>query len=356
MAGIVAASILGGTALVGGIASSVLSSNAQEKSAKLAAQSQQQANQQNYQMFEEAHGSNGSAVLPQYLKNPDGSYFEGKLGSDLIGSYNNTSTPLSTFQAATAGLAPAQANANNLTNQVFNGGVTNGMLGNAAPVQAARMATARSSSMDALHKTLDEIDAQQASRGITGDSYGNRLLSFQAGKSAGDSIGAANLQNLQETADIKNYGNYTLPLQNMQLPYAMSQQAGNMAFLPQDQYLQSISQRMQPFNMLKIGYTGPFQYQPLPTPGPGAFSGAANALASLGGVASQAGGAAMQLYQQHQNQQFQQNMMSQLMASQNNGGAYGSPLLPSTAFTGTAPAMGSADATAAAGMGSLFGQ
>jgi hypothetical protein len=301
----------GGLAAAGGIASSIMSANAQEDAANTAAQSQKNANQLNYQMYQESRGSKGSAVLPTYLQNPDGSLFEGKLGSDLVGDYNNTNVPLSSFQGAAASTDQGQQGATRLTNDIFNGGVTSEMLNNAAPGQATRVATARSSSLDALHKTLDQIDASQAQRGYGGDSYANRLLSFQSGKAGGDAVGAATLTNQQETAGIQNYGNITLPSQNMTLPFSMSQANAQQTFMPSDQYLASVGQRMQPFNMLKIGYTGPFQYQPLPTPGAGAYSGMAGAMSALGGSASGAGGQAMQLYQQQQNQQMIQQYLNQ---------------------------------------------
>jgi len=251
--------------------SSFISGNEQAKATKAAAnraaQSQDTANKMNFDMFSQSRGSEGSAVLPTYLKNQDGSLFESKLGSDLVDSYNRTATPLSTFQQAAGRTASAQGGALDLTNSIFNGGVTRKLQDNAAPVQAARIATARSSSLDALHKTLDSIDAAQAGRGYVGDSYGNRLLKFQAGRSAGDAVGAADIANKQQTADIKNYGDITLPMQNMTLPFSMAQQAGQAAFMPNDQYLQSEGQRMQPLNMLKLGVAQPFRYEPLPVQG-----------------------------------------------------------------------------------------
>jgi hypothetical protein len=297
-----AIAIGGGLAAAGGIASSILSSNAQSDAAAQAARSQKKTNNLNYQMFQESRGSNGSAVLPLYLKNPDGTLFEGSLGKDLVSAYGQSALPLSTFQAATGKLSPSVQGATDLTNRIFGGGVTSEMQQNAAPVQAQRIATARSSSLDALHKTLDEIDAQQAQRGMVGDSYGNRLLQFQANKSAGDAIGAATLQNAQENADIKNYGDITLPLNNITLPFSQAQAQGNYAFMPNDQWLQSIGQRMQPLNMIKIGYQGPFQYQPLPTVGPGGTSAGAwaGALGSLSGSAGQGASAYMQMMQQQQ--------------------------------------------------------
>ena len=177
----IAAAVIGAGALAAGatVYASSQSANAQKDAANQAAQSQKNANQLNYQMFQQSHGSDGNAVLPWYLKGSNGQPFEGQLGSDLTQAYGDTSMPLSTFQTATGRLKPAQDASVDFTNRLFNGGVTDTMLSNAAPVQQARMATARSSSLDALHKTLDQIDASQASRGYVGDSYGNRLLSFK---------------------------------------------------------------------------------------------------------------------------------------------------------------------------------
>lgn len=287
--------------IVSGTIGAILGSNAQRQAADTAADaakaSQAATNAQNQSLFNQAHGSTGSAVFPQYLTGEGGAgLFEPELGQDLVKSYAAANVPLSTFQSATDKTAGARNQALDFTNSIFNGGVTNKMLTNVAPVQTQRLATARSSSLDALHKTLDQIDASQANRGYVGDSYGNRLLSFQAGKEAGNSIGAAQLQNKQETADIQNYGDVTLPLQNINLPYQMNQQQASAAFLPQDEYLASLGQRMQPFNMLKLGYTGPFQYQPLPTRGPAAFNSGATALSAFGGGAGQLGGAAMNYF------------------------------------------------------------
>lgn len=322
----VATAVVGGAVIGAGASmwSGHEAAKAQKDATNAAAAEQQKTNDQNYKMFQESRGSNGSAVLPLYLKGSNGGLFEGQLGNDLVDAYGQSSMPLSTFRTATGQLKPGQTGAVNLTNDIFNGGVTNRLLDNAAPVQQQRLVNAQNSSLDALHKTLNEIDAQQASRGYVGDSYGTRLLKFQAGKAAGDAIGAARVQNLQDTADIKNYGDVTLPMQNITLPFLMAQQYGNAQFLPNDLWLNSLSQRMQPFNFLKIGYTGPFQYQPLPTPGPGAFSGTANMIGAVGGFGSQMGGAALNYFMQQQNQQ---NLLRQnnAMTAWNNNLAFNPP-------------------------------
>lgn len=274
--------------VISGTIGAILGSNAQKQSANTAAASQAATNAQNQNQYDISRGSQGSASLPLYLKGSNGGLFEPQLGSDLVKAYGDSSVPLSTFQAATDKTSGARNAALDFTGSIFNGGVTNRMLSNVAPVQTQRLATARSSSLDALHKTLDDIDAQQANRGYVGDSYGNRLLSFQAGKTAGDAIGGAKLENAQQTADIRNYGDVTLPMQNIQLPYQMNQQQASAAFLPQDEYLASVGQRMQPLSMLRLGYTGPFQYTPLPTPPASAFGGAASALSNVAATGSNA--------------------------------------------------------------------
>jgi len=336
----VAAVAAGATAYAG-----YASSQAQKHAADMAAKSQGDANKLNYQMFQEAHGSEGSAVLPTYLKDANGNPFEGgQLGSDLVSAYNQTALPLSTFQGASAKTAQSEQAATGLTNDIFNGGVTNRLLKNAAPVQEARLATAKSSSLDALQKTLDQIDSQQASRGYVGDSYGNRLLKFQGANGAGNAVGAANQQNLQQNADIRNYGDITMPMQNLKLPYEMAQQNGQTAMMPGDQYLQSLGQRMQPFNAVKIGYTGPFQYQPLPTPGPGAYMGGANMASALGGAGGQMAGAYMQRSNQQQLMKQQYDYMNQLQRNNNlsNYGMYQSPQMYNAGSSGGAGIAGGA--------------
>ena len=365
MSFIAAALIVGGATVIGagaGVVSSMESSDAQQSAAQSEANSQMSANQLNLQEFNQSRGSGGSAVLPTYLQTSSGSPFEAQLGQDLVNEYGQTAQPLGVFQNATSKTQQAESGALDLTNNIFNGGVTGEMERNAAPVQAARMATARSSSLDALHKTLDSIDATQASRCYVGDSYGNRLLQFQAGKTAGDAMGAANIANLSDTQATKNYGDIQMPLQNITLPYTQATQSGNMAFLPNDQYLQAQGQRMQNFNMLKLQPSA-FTYTPLPTPGPGAYAGGAGAIA---GAASGVGSAATQYFQQQQLQQLQQqNALNASIASGNNttsAASWANPLLYSAASgapagtmtDGTSSFAPGSTASTMAGVGGFF--
>ena len=282
-------------------------SKAQAKASAQQAQSQKDANNTNLQMYEESRGSTGSAVLPTYLNNSDGSLFEGKLGTDLVSAYNGSDVPLSTFQSAVSPFLPAQDKATSFTNDIFNGGVTSKLLAQAQPVQQARV----SSAMDSLNKTLASIDAAQAGKGFSGDAYGNRLLQFQGREAAGN----AGVANLAENQQIKNYGDVTLPMNNLNLPASMAAGNAQMSFLPQNSYLSSIQSRMQPFNFIKIGQGTPPAVQPLPTPPPGLSTGAAIA----GGV-SQLAGVGLNYYL---GQQQQQNQLAQIKAIYGGGSGYG---------------------------------
>lgn len=306
---------LGVAAVGASVAGGIEQSKAQKAASQQQANSQQSANKQNLQEFEESRGSTGSAVLPLYLKE-GGTPFEGQLGQDLIGAYNDTFTPLSSFQSAIAPLAGAETKANEFTNDIFTGGVTNKLLSEAAPVQAARLSTARQSAMTSLNQTLDAIDAAQAGKGFSGDSFGNRNLRFSANLAENNAVSGANLQNLQENQQIQNYGNVTLPLQNLNLPASMSEQAGQLAFLPQSNFLQSTQARTAPFDFMRIAPGNPPASQPLPTPPPAFGTGAA-----VAGAVSSAGSTALNYYLNQQLLRNQaQNTSTSTAAATNSSG------------------------------------
>jgi len=268
----------------------------------MAHKEQERTNDLNYQQFLEGRGSKGSAVLPLYLKTEEGKPFEEKMGKDIMAAYEEGGNlKMGDFGSTVAGLQPAQARAQQTVNDIFGGGITQKLLSNTAPERQARTAAASTSSMEALNKTLANINATQAGRGYSGDSYASRLLQLQAQQATGQAQAQAQAQNLKEIGDIRNYGDVTLPMQNLQQPMAMARQAGNFQMLPSDLYYQMLSQRMQPLNMVKLG-TGTFQYQPLPTPPPDyskaqmwssigqAGGGLMGALGSMGAAGAFSGG------------------------------------------------------------------
>jgi hypothetical protein len=134
---------------------------------------------------------------------------------------------------------------------------------------------------------------------------------------AGNTISAAELANMGETQQIRNYGDVTLPLNNLQLPLAQGTQNEQFTFLPQSSFLQSKLAQQAPLNFLRIAPGNPPAVQPLPTAPPDSGVGGAIAQGISGGAS-----AALQSYlgQLQQQQQFnqQQKLMSQWQAYQNN--------------------------------------
>lgn len=300
------AAIVAGAVIAGGlgVAGSMMASDAQGDAAESAANSQRESNDANYRMFLESRGQGGSAVMPLYMRNADGSLFEKSLSDDMISAYNRSAIPLSRFQQAGARFRGAQTKAGNFANDIFDGGITNRLLTNAQPVQKAKVTFRKQSALDALHKTLNGIDAVQAGKGYAGDSYASNKMRFDANKGMSDELAGVNLENLQESRQIHDYGDVQLPMQNLSLPLAMMKQESDFEFLPQRQYIDALQQRMSPLSFLKIGGSQPFQYQPIPTAPPIASDGQLLAQ-GLGGVGNMVSNYA----QQRQQEQMWQRLL-----------------------------------------------
>jgi hypothetical protein len=252
-----------------GIASSAMSADAQEDAADQNARNVKNTNQLNYKMWQESRGLNGNAVMPLYLTDGSGQPWEKALGTKLTTDWDKLvgSTSPEAFAAATQSQAPALAQANRAVSGLFNGQSEQAQMNNFAPVKAARVSFNRQSALDALNKTLSEINAVQAGQGFTGDSMGTRLLRFDANKSAGDTLSGVNLENLQEERSIHDSA-LSNRLQNAQLPATMAQTDAAFLRLPEDQYLDEINRGLQPMTFLRIGTAQPFQNQNLPVVNP----------------------------------------------------------------------------------------
>lgn len=312
MAAAITAAVIGGGL---GIAGAMMSADAQGDAADAAANSQRENNAQNYRMFLESRGKGGSAVMPLYMTNSDGSLFEASLGRDLVSGYNQSApASIASFRRAGMPFADAQNRSTKMVGDIFNGGITDKLLTNAKPVQKARVTTARQSSLDALNKTLDSIDAVQAGKGFSGDSYAANKMRFDARKGVGDAMGAINLQNLSEDRQIRDYGDVQLPLENLSLPWTSARQAMEYANLPQTLYSNAVQQRLAPLSFLRIGGSQPFQYQPIPTAPPIASDGQlmAQGLSGMAGMVSN-------YAQQRQQEQMWQRLFS------NGGSSYTGP-------------------------------
>jgi hypothetical protein len=272
--------------IASGIVGAIMSAQAQEDASEKNAQNVRQTNKQNYQMFQESRGSGGSAVMPLYLRTKSGDLFEKKLGQDLVDAYDSTARPKSDFAAVGDRFGTMSDQAQHTAQGIFDGGVQREMEANAAPVQKARVSFRRQSAMNTLNKTLGEIGAMQAGRGYSSDSFGDRMLKFQANTGAADEVSAANLQNLDENRQIADAA-LQLRLSNLNLPNEETQRAMQLLTMPDEAYLSDQQMRMQPLTFLRIGGAQPFQNQNLPTvqPIPSALQLAAQGTAAAGNMA-----------------------------------------------------------------------
>lgn len=282
--------------IVSGTTGAILGADAQRHAANVNADIARQTNEANKRMFDESRGSTGSAVLPTYLKTAEGDPFEAQLGKDLQDIWNTTKETgpsITDLTTANAPYAQMQSQAANEAGKIFSGEKGDELLSNLRPVQAARQKSVtfkRAAAIDALNKTLADIEAKQSAQGFRSDSLGSRLLSFKANKTAADEGAAAqsgvDIQNATDERAVRDQ-NAMLPIQNLSLPYSMAQQEINSRLLPANAFLDQTARRLQPFNFMRIG-TQPFQYTPMPTvqPQAGPFQLLAQQMAQTGNTAA----------------------------------------------------------------------
>jgi hypothetical protein len=269
---------------ISGTVAAIEGKKAQDNASKKNQQNVRNTNKLNYRMFQESRGSKGNAILPLYFQTESGQPFEKTMAKDLVDYYNQYRYNPQDYQDILEKYSPLFDSADNAAAGIFNGGTTNELLSNLEPVAAARTALSRQSALDALNRTLSEIDAANAAKGYTGDSLTANRLRFDARRAAGDASGNATLQNLQDAKQIKDAG-VTLRLQNLGLPLQMAQQRGQILSLPQDLAGAAISRRLQPFQFFNIG-TQAFQNQNAPEvkASPSALQLAAMSAGQLGGT------------------------------------------------------------------------
>lgn len=251
------------------------SAGAQEDANKKNAENAKNTNLMNKAMFDEGRGSMGSAIYPTYAKDKNGNLFEPQLFKDSMGTYNvvNSLPPeiqLSNYNNLVAPLSDTARQAAGTVAGIYNGDLEKEAMANQQPVNQGRQAVANSQ-LTALAQTLNDIKTINARKGYSGDSFGTRLLQFNARKGAGEEMASANLANAIDERGIHNQAMLAM-IQNTALPYAQSQQALRQATLPTDTLLDQQARRQQIFNNFRIG-TNQFQYQPLPQVQPVASTG-----------------------------------------------------------------------------------
>lgn len=276
-------------------------------------------NRLNKQQFNQARGSLGNATLPLYLKTAEGTPWERDvLGQDLMDIYDATSAlgpqaEMDKYAAEGEKTRAMKDASDEAAAGIFNGDTTRKLLENQAPVGAARVQMTKQAAMDALEATLADISATQAKQGFSGDGLSRRMLELKARRDANTQGAGAELENQMEQRSIRDMG-VQLPLQNLDLPYAMARRNIDQLHLPEDAYLDQVGRRLQPLTFVRIGGGQPFQYQAMPTIQPSA---------GLGGALIQGAGQAAQSYfrnrQQVQAQQAYQNAQRDMMVNRSMG-------------------------------------
>lgn len=244
-------------------------------------------NRLNRAMYDESRGLKGNAVLPLYLKTAEGGSFEDEMiGRDLMAAWNSTGRTMAEYEVAARRLRPLQDQATAAGGGIFNGAARDKALANFEPVKTGRVAFSRQAAIESANKELAKIEANQARNG-TRDSMGARLMKLNAGRAAAVFAGSAGIQNLEEERAIRDRYDIELPLQSLDLPYAMAQRELATLQLPQDAYLDSIGRRLQPFNFMRIGAAAPFEYKPMPmvSSSPSGAQLAAQGMAAASGTA-----------------------------------------------------------------------
>ena len=255
---------------------------AQRDSNRTNTRNAQLTNDLNYNVFRETRGEGGTSILPLYATRMD-QPFEPELFADVLDVYDSTGamTPeqqLAAYQEISAGFDPALAGSRATVNALFDGGLEAEARTAQEPVAAARLAMAESkknSALEALAQTISEIKSISARKGFTGDSFGERLLDFNARRVAYNegamATGAANLENATDLRNIKNAA-IAMRVGNVGLPYQQRRVALSDADAAETALVDRTSRRTSLFQPFRIG-PGSFRYAPLPPVGPVASTG-----------------------------------------------------------------------------------
>jgi hypothetical protein len=208
-----------------------------------------------------------SAILPNYLSDIEKA--TGTNAGKLALALQKNAPTVGDYTQILAPYLAQAGQARNLAGQVLSGDMTRQMLSEAQPVEAGRLEVAsvqKNAALEALDKTLNEIDAIQARKGYSGDSFGNRLLKFnaRAGIMSGSAANtaAAKLANAQQEESIKNTGRQ-LQLSDLTLPETLAAGEIGMKTAPTTAAAGAFNASMLPLADFNIGNHA-FQEQNLP--------------------------------------------------------------------------------------------
>lgn len=202
-----------------------------------------------------------SAILPYYMSQIEqaAGTTSGAISQQILSSGGSPAQQMQQAMAVTAGLQPSLNQATTLGQQLVSGDVTKQMLAEQAPVSAATLAVPeveKNAALQQLDATLNDIDAIQARKGYSGDSYGNRLLKFQARagimSQAAGGIAQAKLANARSVQGIQQQGRQ-LQLSNLGLPGELAANELNFQNLPSQTLATKAQLGQQPLGFFNIG-------------------------------------------------------------------------------------------------------
>lgn len=229
-------------------------------SSRSAAKSQQKANDLQLQMFHESRGSNGSAILPEYMKDSEAAL--GKSAADTVralygfgGGINNR---LSDGTRTLARYNPAIEAGDNLVLDLATGKVASDRRTSLAPVLSARTAMAKSRAA-AINQSLDEtlagLRTRRAASGFRGGGTFDtaRMLDAMTGArmNAAAEIGQADLDNAMAMHDLDT-SNLQLMLSGLDMPFQRGQQRLAFDSLPASTLAQFYSAINSPLDYFRL--------------------------------------------------------------------------------------------------------
>lgn len=286
---------MGLQSVVSGTLGAVLGAKSQRDAARQNAQQVADQNALQRELYYNARGAGGNAILPMYF-GPT----EQRLSNDAVNNYDASQaffgTPAERLAQGAAirdryqGLMDSGTDV--LTN-LYGGGLQNRLTNEYAPVAAATTALAKTKSggiLQGLRERIAALNAGNAAKGFvgSGSTAQNSLLRATIGgrQDAAAALAGGDLQNQLGYQNIRD--------RILQLQFGNLDQASNRA--RQDAALQQLpaeyaaslyQQQTAPFNFFKVGVGNPPQVQPFPTVQPNFSTGqaVAGAFQGLGSAA-----------------------------------------------------------------------
>lgn len=211
-----------------------------------------------------------SAILPYYFKDMETQLAgQARSASDAISGQMTPQQQLKMYQSILDKYSPSVDNNRNLASDIASGRMGDQMLEESGPVFKSRVDSAntrKNASLQALQDSLNEIDAIQARKGFSGDSFGNNLLKFNARRAtatqSATDIAGANTQNAMDRAAILGQAR-NIRLNSLNLPNQMASSDISIQNLPGQGIVQRTQTGQAPFGFFNVG---PNQFTPHTTP------------------------------------------------------------------------------------------